>query len=152
MQDCQVIQHSAFSKPSSIHENDSKSKFSVRSLGYTFTLFNYTEEHEEALKSYESKFLIYGKELTKGGVPHLQGYFHFACPGKTIYALQKLIKSACWFPSKGSIDQNIAYCSKMGDFYHQGKSIMSYYCFNLTELIITKYVLRYSTSIYERQS
>ena len=82
MQVCQDIKNSAFSKPSNLQESVGKSKFSVRSLGYTFTLFNYTEEHEVALKSYESKFLIYGKELTKGGVPHLQGYFHFACPGK----------------------------------------------------------------------
>ena len=123
MQVCQDIKNSAFSKPSNLQESVGKSKFSVRSLGYTFTLFNYTEKHEEALKSYESRFLIYGKELSEEGVPHLQGYFHFVCPGKTIYALQKLIKSACWFPSKGSIDQNIAYCSKMGDFYHQGKSM-----------------------------
>ena len=121
MQDFQDIKNSAFTSPTSPQEHVSKRQFSMRSLGYTFTIFNYTDEQEEALKSYESKFLIYGKELTKAGVPHLQGYFHFACPGKTIYALQKLIKSACWFPSKGSIDQNIAYCSKMGDFYHQGE-------------------------------
>ena len=95
-------------------------KKTVRSLGWCFTLHNYTEEHESDLKLLKSSFLIYGKELTASGVPHLQGYIHFASPGKTAYALRKLISSASWFASKGSIDSNIAYCSKMGNYYHQG--------------------------------
>lgn len=95
-------------------------KKSVRSLGWCFTLHHYTEDQETKLRDYISRFLIYGKEVTASGIPHLQGYFHFAHPGKTSFALQKLIKGASWFPSKGSIDKNIAYCSKMKDFYHQG--------------------------------
>ena len=95
-----------------------------RSLGWTFTLHNYTVEHESTLKSYHSQFLIYGKEVTlKNGIKHLQGFIQFEAPGKSFHALQKLLPSASWYQSRGKIDENIAYCSKGGEIYHQGKVI-----------------------------
>ena len=92
-----------------------------RSLGWCFTLHNYTIEHENALKNYDSQFLIYGKEATNNGSKHLQGFIQFEAPGKSSHAMHKLLPSASWFQSKGRIDENIDYCSKMGDTYHQGK-------------------------------
>ena len=94
-----------------------------RSLGWCFTLHNYTIEHENVLKSYVSQFLIYGRELTKNGIKHLQGFIQFEAPGKSFHALHKLLPSASWYQSRGKIDENIAYCSKGGDTYHQGKVI-----------------------------
>ena len=92
-----------------------------RSLGWCFTLHNYTVEHESTLKNYESQFLIYGKEVTpKNGVKHLQGFIQFAAPGKSSYAMHKLLPSASWFTTKGCIEANIDYCSKMGNTYYQG--------------------------------
>lgn len=95
-----------------------------RSLGWTFTLHNYTNEHENALKNYDSQFLIYGREVTENGSKHLQGFIQFEAPGKSSHALNKLLPSASWFQSKGCIGANIDYCSKMGDTYHQGNSLL----------------------------
>ena len=120
MQDFQDIKTTAITK--SLSRQSDQTKITKRSLGWCFTLHNYTDDQEAAIKAYPSTFLIYGKEVTGSSVKHLQGYIHFACPGKTGYALHKLINSAVWKQSKGSIDSNIAYCSKMGDYYCQGNN------------------------------
>ena len=87
-----------------------------RSLGWSvFILRNYTIEHKNALKNYVSQFLIYGRELTRNEIKRPLGFIQFEAPGESSHALHKLLPSASWCQSKGRIDENIVYCSKMGD-------------------------------------
>lgn len=98
---------------------------SVRSYGWCFTLNNYTNRDEFDIVSIECMYLIFGREVGESGTPHLQGFIQFAAPGKTLAAMKKLIPKAHFEATKGSIDQNIAYCSKDGDFTERGTKPMS---------------------------
>lgn len=116
----EVTQDSTSIENTQINTANNGSKPKGRSIGWVFTLHDYSEQDEIILKSYESLFLIYGKEVSINGKPHLQGYIYFREPGKTFFALHKLLPTAHWEMSKGNIDHNIDYCSKMGSFHHQG--------------------------------
>lgn len=85
-----------------------------------FTLNNYTEESEKALRE-EKRFsyLIYGREIGESGTPHLQGYAEFYKPTKYA-ALAKLHKMHCEV-TKGTQAEAILYCKKDGDVYEQGE-------------------------------
>lgn len=100
---------------------------STRSRGWCFTLNNYTVEEEFSVYAIECLYLIYGREVGDSDTPHLQGFIQFAQTesGKTLTAMKKLIPRAHFEPTKGSIDQNIAYCSKDGDFTEKGTKPMT---------------------------
>lgn len=94
-----------------------------RSCGWCFTQFMPSVEDIEHWHFGECKFVIYGKEKTKEGRYHLQGYIFFESPGKTFFAVLRLLPHAHWSQSKGRIQENIDYCSKQGDVYHRGKCL-----------------------------
>jgi len=96
-----------------------------RSLGYCFTLNNYEPADEESIAAIECQYIIFGRETGDSGTPHLQGFVQFPKPGKTLSAMKKLIPRAHFESTKGSIDQNIEYCSKEGDFTERGVKPMS---------------------------
>jgi len=96
-----------------------------RSRSVCFTLNNYTEEEVGQVKSYlqsdDVKFGGFGKETGEEGTPHLQGFICFKNP-KTYSALKNIPGfSRMHFESmKGTVDQNITYCSKQGDYEEYG--------------------------------
>lgn len=93
-----------------------------RSRSWCFTLNNYVESDEEALKALGSttKYLIYGREKGESGTPHLQGYVTFKA-AKSLRSAKKAINSKCHVaPAKGNAHQNFTYCSKEGDFEEFG--------------------------------
>lgn len=95
-----------------------------RSRTWCFTLNNYTEEEEDIINSYETndqvRYLIYGREKGEEGTPHLQGYIMFYNP-KNFKQVKKFLGDRCHIEkSKGTIQQNIAYCSKDDDFIEFG--------------------------------
>ena len=92
----------------------------TRSRGWCFTLHDYNNSDESILQSIITDFIIYGREESNSGSPHLQGYIYFKEPGKTSYAVHKIMKKAHWTASKGNIDSNIAYCSKLGHTFSKG--------------------------------
>lgn len=96
-----------------------------KSLGYCFTLNNYTPEDEWSIVGISCQYLIYGREVGDSGTPHLQGFIQFPKPGKSLVAMKKLIPRAHFEVTKGNIDQNIEYCSKEGDFTERGVKPMS---------------------------
>lgn len=98
---------------------------SVRSLGWCFTLNNYTADDFEAVKLVECSYVVVGKEVGDSGTPHLQGFIQFAKPGKTFAAVRKLVPLAHWEMTKGSVDDNYVYCTKAGDFFEKGVKPMS---------------------------
>jgi len=93
---------------------------SVRSLGWCFTVNNYSEEEYEELLVVPCQYIIIGKEVGESGTPHLQGFVQFAKPGNTLAACKKINSRAHWEMTKGNIDQNVDYCSKEGHFEERG--------------------------------
>lgn len=96
---------------------------SKKSYAYCFTINNWTDADIEELKKLEedrrTRYLIIGKEVGEEGTPHIQGYvyFHNQMVFKTF---KKLLSRAHIEPSRGTVDDNVAYCSKDGDFYEHG--------------------------------
>lgn len=97
----------------------------VRSRGFCFTWHNYTDEVISKLKSLDTKYLVFGKELTpSNNTPHLQGYIHFK-DNKTLSAVLKMLKGpqppvSKVTPAKGTALQNQKYCTKDKDYFERG--------------------------------
>lgn len=85
---------------------------------WCFTLNNYNSDEYETLvhlgREITTCFII-GKEVGKNGTPHLQGYWELK-KRMRLSALKKLNERIHWERTKGSREQNIAYCSKEGDY------------------------------------
>lgn len=92
----------------------------AKSLGYCFTLNNFSEEEFSALIGTSCQYIVIGKEVGASGTPHLQGFVQFAKPGKSLVGVKKLNTRAHWEMTKGNIDQNVTYCSKDGNFEERG--------------------------------
>jgi len=106
-------------------ERVKKNNPTKRSLGWCFTLNNYTEEDRQMLLAHECQYIIMGKEVAPTtGTPHLQGFVQYAKPGKSFKAMKELHNSLSLRMTKGSIQENYEYCSKEGDFEERGKKPM----------------------------
>lgn len=95
-----------------------------RSRGYSFTVNNYTDEDlsifEDINFKKQVKYYVYGKEIGEKGTPHLQGYVFFQ-NAKTLTAVKKYLKRAHLEISKGSPQENIAYCTKEKEYVEYGE-------------------------------
>lgn len=87
---------------------------------WCFTLNNYTPEEGVALAEQECVYVIIGKEVGDQGTPHLQGYIVFKS-NKRLSAVKKINSRCHWEIAKGTTEQNVAYCSKDGDFVELGE-------------------------------
>ena len=74
---------------------------------WCFTLNNYTED-DDPLK-WPCQYVVYQKELSETGTPHMQGYMEFNT-NKRISALKKIHGTAHWERRNGTQEQAIAYC------------------------------------------
>ncbi len=88
----------------------------AQTKNWAFTLNNYTEEEEEALKNLVPdtvKYLIFQPEVGENGTPHLQGYMQVR-KKRTLGGVKKLQGRAHWEPQalEATVDHNIHYCSK----------------------------------------
>lgn len=93
-------------------------KQSSPSYRFCFTLNNWTEAEYSQLLSFfkdSSKKFIIGKEVGEKKTPHLQGYVVFK-DKQRFSGISKINERIHWEKCKGSEEQNIAYCSKDGDF------------------------------------
>lgn len=95
-----------------------------RARSFCFTLNNYTEEEVEQVKTWDCKYLIFGKEVGESGTPHLQGYVSLA-NAKTLTALKKLQARAHWEIARGTPKQASEYCEKDGDVFEKGTRPLS---------------------------
>lgn len=92
---------------------------------YVFTLNNYTDEEVEAVKEWDCKYLIFGKEVGESGTPHLQGYVSFRSQ-KTLSTMKKKFSDrAHWEAAMGTPKQASDYCSKDGDVFEKGTRPLS---------------------------
>lgn len=82
-------------------------------IRWCFTLNNYSkEEYSSIVSIFDSKAKLYiiGDEVGDSGTPHLQGYVEFKTKIRPLNLFD--FKRIHWEKSKGSKDENIAYCSK----------------------------------------
>jgi len=83
-----------------------------RSRNWCFTLNNYLPDEERLLADVDCKYLIYGRETgEETWTAHLQGFISFKHM-KSLAQMKKLLTRAHWEIAKGSVEQNITYCSK----------------------------------------
>lgn len=91
----------------------------AKSTRWCFTLNNYTAEDIVAIATWDTKYLVYGKEIASTGTPHLQGF----CILKTqqrLSAVKKLHAKAHWEVAKGTSLQASNYCKKDSDYMEFG--------------------------------
>ena len=94
-----------------------------RAKNWCFTLNNYTEEEEKAIKQIECKWMIFGHEHTEGeGTPHLQGAIVFG-NARYFKAIKALIPRAHLEKMQGSCEQSKEYCTKedKNNFFEKGE-------------------------------
>jgi len=90
---------------------------------YAFTLNNYTDDDivslARAAESSEVSYLIFGKEVSASGTPHLQGHVYF---GKqhSIAKAKKGLSIEAHFSLARNVLRSIEYCKKDGDFREYG--------------------------------
>lgn len=96
---------------------------SQKSLSYCFTINNWTDADVKELKVLEdnprTRYLIVGREVGEEGTPHIQGYVYFH--NQTVFStVKKWLSRAHIEVARGSVEANVEYCSKDGDFYEFG--------------------------------
>lgn len=88
------------------------------SVRWCFTLNNYSEDECNSISSIvpqKCKKWIIGKEVGESGTPHLQGYIEFKTKSrpKSVFDNDRIH----WEKSKGSVMNNLNYCSKEGEVW-----------------------------------
>lgn len=78
---------------------------------WTFTINNYTEADEDRIKQWNSKYVVYGKEVGESLTPHLQGYVIWE-KTQRLSGCKKAHPTAHWEIAKGTTSQNYTYCTK----------------------------------------
>lgn len=105
-----------------IMPNDLCSQLSsqVRSRAWCFTINNYGPGTVGQLRNLSSAYTLFGYERGECGTPHLQGYVYFRNPRRFSNVKNILPHGAHIERAQGSVEQNIAYCKKDGEFEECG--------------------------------
>lgn len=86
---------------------------------WCFTLNNYSESDIasviKVVSSNSSNKWIIGREVGESGTPHLQGFIHFTKKLR-FTQVKKIHNQAHWTKCRGTEIENVAYCSKDGDY------------------------------------
>ena len=83
-------------------------------------VFTYNNPIMEPLLQSSMLYIIFGREISPSGTPHLQGYVQFEKQLRFAKAKSYLPEGCHLEAAKGSYDSNKDYCSKDGDFKVQG--------------------------------
>jgi len=91
-----------------------------RARHWCFTMNNYTPEDLDRLSSLSGQvdYLIYGKEVSNTGTPHLQGYVCFRSRKRLSQCVT--ILGQCHFSVTRCVQASIEYCKKDGEFLELG--------------------------------
>ncbi len=92
----------------------------TRARGWVFTINNWQVTHEETLRTIDTQYIVWGREVGERGTPHLQGYVYFKYP-KTRSQVSRLIPDAWLDLRKGTHEQARAYSIKDGLFEEHGE-------------------------------
>lgn len=94
-----------------------------RSKYWCFTLNNYTAEEEKRLQEVPvdaANYVIYGREVSESGTPHLQGYAEFVIRQR-LSAVKRLLGTRGHYEvSRGTQLEATTYCRKDGDVFERG--------------------------------
>lgn len=91
---------------------------------WCFTLNNWNQaEYDALILLLKMDQFIIGKEIGENKTPHLQGFVIFD-KKKRMSECKEFNKRIHWEPCKGSINSNIAYCSKDGDYFAQRLNVV----------------------------
>lgn len=82
---------------------------------WCFTVNNWTEEDFLSIKSLPFSYLIIGKEVSKTGTPHLQGYVTLQSPSR-LSGLKKINGRAHWEIAR-SVEASKRYCKKDHNYH-----------------------------------
>lgn len=94
----------------------------TRSRRWCFTLNNYTDADITKLRALDFRYLVFGKETApETGTPHLQGFVIWRNAKTFSSTKEALGQEAHIEPAMGSVESNVTYCSKSGDFEELGQ-------------------------------
>lgn len=85
------------------------------SKSWCFTLNNYSEEDVTFFQNLDVSYIIFGKEVSQTGTPHLQGFLTLRTAHR-LSGLKKIHSKAHWEIAK-SKSHSITYCKKEGDYF-----------------------------------
>ena len=91
----------------------------MTSRRWCFTLNNYIEDDEVVLSNFACNYMVYGREFSGNGTPHLQGFLILTTP-KRLSGVQRILSRAHWEMARGDDSQASDYCKKDGDFTERG--------------------------------
>lgn len=94
-------------------------KLKTKWINYCYTLNNWTDEEYEKLKNIPCVYHMLGKEVSSTGTPHIQGFIHFKNE-RSFNAVRKLMKRWHIDYCRGSLLDNVDYCSKVGKYEEIG--------------------------------
>jgi len=91
----------------------------AKSCNFTFTLNNYTDDHIDMLTQHDCRAMGYGKEVSKTGTPHLQGWLCYPNQ-RSLNTVRKRLAGAHVEVMKRRLQYNREYCMKDGDYTERG--------------------------------
>lgn len=97
---------------------------SYASKSYCFTLNNYKDDEISRIEAFISScctYGLFGKEVGDSGTPHLQGFFILKERKRLQFLKDGCSDRAHYEKSKGTAQQNRAYCSKDGIAFEFGR-------------------------------
>ena len=83
---------------------------------FVFTFNNYPDT--SLVDTLECKYMLYGKEISSSGTPHLQGFVVFMSP-RSVSGVIKALPGCHVEPCKAPVEAQ-AYCKKDGDWVDRG--------------------------------
>lgn len=91
-------------------------KMSVRSRAWCFTINNPTEEDLKEVTdlSGDCRYIVVGNEIGEEGTPHYQGFVYMTSQ-RTLKSMKKRLTRAHLEKMRGTVEQNIDYCTKDKD-------------------------------------
>lgn len=86
-----------------------------------FTINNYTEDDVKKIAAWDVDLCGYGKEVGESKTPHLQGFVVSRIRRNLASMKSVLHPTAHWTQMRGTIEQNIEYCKKDGEYTQFGE-------------------------------
>jgi len=107
----------------SVHPHAQIGKPGSKAKHWVFTSNNYTDDLLARLRilGADADYMVYGKEVSESGTPHLQGYVAMPIQ-KSLSMMSKLIPNS-WLAvkyTKSTPNQAANYCKKDGNFVEFG--------------------------------
>lgn len=96
---------------------------------WCFTINNYTEEDEAYLRhlAWETKYMVFGREIGEQGTPHLQGFVSFI-NNKRFEPVKNLLPAGTHIEkARGTAHEAATYCKKEEDFEEFGEPPLERY-------------------------